>query len=153
MAGDVVIGIGNEMRGDDGVGPRVVNALLPRADLETMTVRQLLPEFAEKIRSARRVLFVDARIGGTETQWDHIKPDRHRGVGHSCSPEALLGWTEQAFSDTPDSWLLSIPGTVFDLGADLSPGTKALIPDALRRIESWLDDCPGSAQMRSEEVA
>ena len=55
---NIVIGIGNELRGDDGIGPRVVDAIPVRAELETMTVHQLVPELADRIRTARCVLLM-----------------------------------------------------------------------------------------------
>jgi len=110
---DIVIGIGNELRGDDGIGPRVVDAIPARADLQTMTVHQLVPELAEKIQFARRVLFVDASLGD-ELCLTQLSPSDHRGLGHACSPGSLLGWTRLAYDREPESWLLSIPGASFE---------------------------------------
>ena len=149
---DIVIGIGNELRGDDGIGARVVDAIPSRADLETMTVHQLVPELAEKIQRARRVLFVDASLGD-ELCLTQLASSDHRGLGHACSPTALLGWTRLAYDREPESWLLSIPGSSFEFGEDPSPRTAAYLPEALERIESWLSDCPEPVLMMSEEEA
>jgi len=66
----LVIGIGNPLRGDDGVGPWLVHAWGQRrarrkaamgaAPLRIRVVPQLLPELAEELAAVRRVLFVDA---------------------------------------------------------------------------------------------
>ena len=149
---DIVIGIGNELRGDDGIGPRVVDAIPARADLQTMTVHQLVPELAEKVQCARRVLFVDASLGD-ELCLAQLSPSDHRGLGHACSPAGLLGWTKLAYEQVPESWLLSIPGVVFEFGETLSPRTTAYLPEALERIESWLNDCPEPMLMMNEEEA
>jgi hydrogenase maturation protease len=147
-----VIGIGNDMRGDDGVGPRVVNAIPSRADLETMTVHQLVPELAEMIQHAQRVLFVDASMEG-QLRLQQLEASAHRGLGHACSPAGLLGWTKLAYEQVPESWLLSIPGFVFEFGETLSPRTTAYLPEALERIESWLNECPEPVLMMNEEEA
>lgn len=147
-----VIGIGNDMRADDGIGPRVVNALPARADLETMTVHQLVPELAEKIQHAKRVLFVDASLE-TQLCFKQLEASDHRGLGHACSPASLMGWTRLAYEQVPESWLLSIPGFLFEFGETLSPRTAAYLPEALERIESWLGDCPEPVLMMSEEEA
>jgi len=149
---DIVIGIGNELRGDDGIGPRVVDAIPARADLQTMTVHQLVPELAEKIQCARRVLFVDASLGD-ELCLTQLASSDHRGLGHACSPAALLGWTKLAYDREPASWLLSIPGASFEFGEGTSSRTTAYVPEALDRIESWLSDCPEPVLMMSEEEA
>ena len=149
---DIVIGIGNEMRGDDGIGPRVVDAIRPRSDLETLTVHQLVPELAERIQCAQRVLFVDASLE-EQLCLKQLEPSDHRGLGHACSPAGLLGWTRLAYEQAPESWLLSIPGFLFEFGETLSPRAAAYLPKALERIESWLSDCPEPVLMMSEEEA
>lgn len=150
---DIVIGIGNEMRGDDGIGPRVVDAIRHRSDMETMTVHQLVPELAERIQCARRVLFVDASLAGDDMCLTRIEPSPHRGLGHACSPGALLGWMRLAFTKAPESWLLGIPGSSFELGDGPSPNVVAQIPGALERIEAWLRGSPEPVLMMSEEEA
>ena len=150
---DIVIGIGNEMRGDDGIGPRVVDAVPARPDLETITVHQLVPELAEKIKDARRVLFVDASLESGDMRLMHIEPSPHRGLGHACSPSALLNWTKLAFARAPESWLLSIPGSSFEYGDEPSPQMVAQLPEALNRIETWLNQYPEPVLMMSEEEA
>ena len=150
---DIVIGIGNEMRGDDGIGPRVVDAIPARPDLETVTVHQLVPELAERIRCSRRVLFVDASLDRDEVSLTKIEPSNHRGLGHACSPAALLGWTKLAFAEAPESWLLSIPGFSFEPGNGLSSYTAAWIPEALQRIETWLNRSFEPVLVMNEEEA
>src|SRR3954471_3504710 len=58
----LVIGYGNTLRSDDGVGPHIaIEAAawgLPR--LETIAVPQLTPELAELLASAELLIFVDA---------------------------------------------------------------------------------------------
>jgi len=150
---DIVIGIGNEIRGDDGVGPHVVDAIPARADLETMTVHQLAPEIAEQIRQARRVLFVDSCLDCDEVQLTRVEASEHRGLGHACAPGAVMGWTKLVYDEVPESWLLSIPGFSFELGFGLSPRSKALIPEALHRIETWLSRCSEPVLVINEEEA
>lgn len=150
---DLVIGIGNALRGDDGIGPYVVNALPDRPDLETMTVHQLVPELAEKIHAARCVLFVDASLDSDDVCLRQIEPSMHRGVGHSCLPAALLGWTRFAYAEAPEAWLLSIPSSSFEFGNTLSERTESMIPEAMQRIETWLKRSAEPVLVMSEEEA
>jgi hydrogenase maturation protease len=150
---DLVIGIGNDWRGDDGIGPHVVEAIPLREGVSTMTVHQLVPELAEKIREARRVLFVDAGVDGDAIELTRVEAATHHGLGHACSPSALLGWTQSAYGDLPDSWLLRIPAASFEPGTGLTPQATAKAPEALRRIGAWLDEHPESLTGMSEEEA
>ena len=60
----LVIGYGNSLRRDDGVGPRVAEAIeeLQLPGVRTLVCQLLTPEFADPIARARRVIFVDAEI-------------------------------------------------------------------------------------------
>jgi len=150
---DIVIGIGNALRGDDGIGQYVVDAIPTQPNLVTMTVHQLMPELAETIHQSRRVLFVDASLSHDGLCLERLEPLDHRGLGHTCSPAALLGWMKLAFGQEPEAWLLSIPATSFEFGEAPSPSAMQYISKALECIESWLSDCPDLVLMRSEEEA
>jgi len=76
MACTLIIGIGNPLRGDDGLGWRVVEILRQhgsiaetpavrpdRAPFDTITCHQLTPELAEKVACATRVIFIDTCVG------------------------------------------------------------------------------------------
>ena len=61
----LVIGYGNSLRGDDGVGRQVAEQVaawnLPQ--VSSLSVHQLTPELAESIAHTDVVLFVDASLG------------------------------------------------------------------------------------------
>ena len=150
---NLIIGIGNSLRGDDGVGPWVVDAVPARPGLETMTVHQLTPELVETMGRAERVLFVDAALHTSELDLGRVLPAPHRGVGHACTPAALLGWCELLEVSVPETWLLAIPAASFELGESLSERTRACVPEALIRIEAWLDQVPEPVLVMNEEEA
>ena len=150
---DLVIGIGNDWRGDDGLGPRVVETLSARPGLETTTVHQLVPELAERIGAVDRVLFVDAAVDAETVRLQRVEPEAHRGLSHACSPGALLGWTVLAYDRAPEAWLLSIPGTAFDPGTGLSRQAEERVPEAIARIEAWLNAHPHPVAVTNEEEA
>jgi hydrogenase maturation protease len=60
----VVIGYGNTLRGDDGAGPAVAQAIADRAlpGVRSLAVPQLTPELAEIVAEANLVVFVDAAL-------------------------------------------------------------------------------------------
>lgn len=135
---DLVIGIGNPLRGDDGIGPRVVAELGPTPSVETLAVPQLTPELALRLKAADRVLFVDAALGEAPAFVRRIRPACGHGLGHALSPEALLDWTERVFERAPDAWLLAVPGRLFDVTERLSPEGEKALPAAVEAARAWL---------------
>ena len=124
----LVIGYGNELRGDDAVGIRVARAVaswnLP--DVGALAVHQLTPELAERLAEADVAIFVDA--------W-HTSADREPRLqfldapGETCfdaqisSPRSLFALTRVLYRRSPQAWLMSIPASNFDFGASFSPVT------------------------------
>ncbi len=62
----LVIGIGNRLRGDDGIGPMVIDLLLARhdADVDTVMVAGDLSDLAMCWDTDRAVVIVDAMVSG-----------------------------------------------------------------------------------------
>jgi Ni,Fe-hydrogenase maturation factor len=118
-----------------------------------MSVHQLVPELAERIRWVSRGLFVDAAVGAETVRLQRVEPTPHRGLGHVCSPGALLGWTVLAYECAPEAWLLSIPGATFDLGTGLSQQAENLVPEAIAQVEAWLNEHPQPVAVTNEEEA
>jgi hydrogenase maturation protease len=84
---DLVIGIGNPLRGDDGVGwwlAQRAERWLPPSQLRA--VRQLTPELASDIAAAARVLFIDAWLvpGGSGLAPTRALPGPPDGAGRSA---------------------------------------------------------------------
>ena len=141
---DLVIGIGNPLRQDDGIGPRVVEALPVFPSAEACVVCELVPELTLRLRGARRVLFVDAEAGGAETQLGRVT-GRESGWGHTLGPEGLLELAARAFGSAPDAWVLSVPGVDFGYGEGLSDRAEGFVPQAVERASRWLSEGQVSA--------
>lgn len=140
----LVIGYGNEGRGDDGIGPRVARAVArwKRPGLLALDVHGLTPELAERMSQAERVVFVDARAGDEEegVQVVALKAaERTTCLGHSSDPRGLLGLVEFLWDHHPRAWLLTVPGVKFEIGQVLSPRAKRGIEKALRTIREIAD--------------
>jgi hydrogenase maturation protease len=136
---DLIIGIGNRLRRDDGIGPEVVEALAARPGVERRIVHQLTPDLAPCVAEAERVLFVDASIGWGEMHLARIEVGPAGGLGHALSPTALLGLVVRLYRTAPAAWVLSVPGTDFEFGEALSPQASARLPEVTRRIEAWIE--------------
>ncbi len=116
--GLLVIGYGNTLRRDDGVGPRVAEAVATLAlpGVSTLTFPLLTPELAEPVSRARVVIFVDAAVDAPrEVQLRKLLPaDSARVMGHAANPATLLALARDVFGHAPEAWWLTVP--VKDLG-------------------------------------
>ena len=150
MAGILVVGYGNELRGDDGVGPAVARRVeeLCLVGVQTMALHQLAPELAEAIAAVRAVIFVDARpISSSGTvEVIALEPDVECGIRtHTSNPRSLLALANALFGRSPPAWLVAVPGTCFDLVEGLSPLARAGVAGAVEEIRRlWTSLLPVS---------
>jgi hydrogenase maturation protease len=144
MARVLVIGYGNPLRSDDGLGWRVAETVRQEAlpELEVITSQQLNPEFAEVISRAAFVVFVDAlraseTAPGTVFETD-LQPECHspQCFSHELAPSTLLACAAELFGSTPRAKLFSVAGAEFGMGERLSPAVEACLPELIARIQA-----------------
>jgi hydrogenase maturation protease len=132
----LVIGYGNELRGDDGVGPRAARAVaawqLPA--VKGLAVHQLTPELAERIAAAECVVFVDAGPDDV-VQTRPIGPSRAAQVlGHTGQPRELLALAEALYGRRAEAWLITLPAPQLGFGEGLSAAAADSLAEVLRQI-------------------
>ena len=132
----LVIGYGNALRGDDGVGPFIAGCLEPLPNLRVIACQQLTPELAEPISQADRVIFVDAHaeIPAGEIAVQAVEPNESALI-HQFDPGTLLDWSRKLYSRAPEAVLVGIGGESFDLGEGLSPAVQRAAQKALETIQ------------------
>ncbi len=139
-AGLLVIGYGNTLRGDDGVGPKVAEAVeaLKLPGVRTFTCQQLSPEHAEVISQAGRVVFVDAAVDAPkEVQLRELVPgDTTQLMAHAADPRTMLALAREVFGYAPKAWWLTIPAVSLEFSEELSPPAQAGLAAAVARIKS-----------------
>lgn len=140
----VVIGYGNPLRGDDGLGWRaaeVVQARLPEA--EVLTCHQLTPELAETLSQAARAAFVDVAVDQPpgRLQQTRLRPEAgaRLGLTHQFTPTTLLGLARGLYGRAPDAVLFTVGGQSFDYTDSLSPLVEAALPELVRLISAWAE--------------
>jgi hydrogenase maturation protease len=136
----LVIGYGNTLRGDDGVGPRVAETVeaLGLPGVRTFTCQQLSPEQAEMISRAERVVFVDAAVDAPqEVQLRPLAPgDTTQLMAHAADPRTMLALAREVFGHAPQAWWLTIPITDLGFSEELSPKAEAGLAAAVQRIRA-----------------
>jgi hydrogenase maturation protease len=121
----LIIGYGNELRGDDGLGPFVAKSIaaakLPGVEVKTAV--QLLPELAADLAQTRLVVFVDASMKLAEPGIPvrlQATEDTFSWCTHRTDPRTLLALTQRIYGRTPEAWRLAISGRSFEHGVGLS---------------------------------
>lgn len=153
----LVLGIGNPSRGDDALGPRLIERLqvwqqtgrLPGVTLETDF--QLQPEHVLDLVGRRRVIIVDAALA-LETPYclKTAAPGTLHEVAaswttHHLTPAALLALYRSLYGEPPRLELLAIGARAFELGAGLSAPAAANLAAALERLCCELETGASSA--------
>lgn len=121
----LLLGFGNPSRGDDALGPELLERVAATADgdWELLTDFQLQIEHALDLRGRELVLFADAAASGPSPYGlGRLAPCRDRSyTTHALSPVALLGVFEALdLGPAPPCFVLSIRGYGFALGQPLS---------------------------------
>lgn len=153
MRPDLLIGIGNPLRGDDGVGALLLEELAREGaavgsrglwrNAELRTVHQLTPELALAVAEAQRVLFVDAWANPDRPEpW--IEPLRtptaegEAPEGHGWGPVALVALAERLYGWGGEAALLRVPAFAFPHGTRFSAPLVEALPVARELIRQWL---------------
>jgi len=142
-SGLLIIGYGNPLRGDDGIGWKVVHQLAKLAGDSTtvLAVHQLTPELAEPIGEASLIIFIDACYEGQPGSWTcetiHPGPKPLDAYTHYFTPMNLLSYTQAMYGASPNALLISVAGSSFDCGEELSPRVEAIVPEIVACAQEW----------------
>ncbi|WP_428609827.1 hydrogenase maturation protease [Sedimenticola sp.] len=142
-----VIGYGNPSRGDDAIGPCLLDLLTEyREDLqqhyEAITDFQLQIEHVTDLQQRELLLFVDASVSAPAPfGFSRLTPQRdHSYSSHSLSPATLLSVYTEVYKVTPPpAYLLAIPGYRFELGTPLSHQAAGHLEQAVDFVRALLD--------------
>ena len=139
----LIIGIGNPLRSDDGLGWAVARQLAQDSaiDGEIRTVHQLTPELAQHMAAVRLVVMIDASREGVpgEMRVREISPAARASAAgtHHTSPEELAALTAIIYGRCPSILIVTMTGANFDVGEQLSPivaSRLSLASEAVRQV-------------------
>lgn len=146
MAKVLVVGYGNPLKADDGLGCHVARQIAHhlRGDerVEVVPCHQLAPETAEQIARAEYVIFVDACTEGepgtiTETT---VVPDAgfSGDFGETLTPAALLAAAKALHGACPSAVLFTMTGWCFEFGEHMSEVVTERLRGLTRMIEKTI---------------
>lgn len=142
----LLLAVGNPSRGDDALGPRLLQRLRDAGvegagDVELLTDFQLQVEHALDLQGRRGVLFVDAALPGAASG-SVLTAIGAEGplppASHALRPQAVLQVALRIGMPPPPAWLLAIEGSGFELGAALSTTAEIHLVLAEGLAMDWL---------------
>lgn len=144
----LVLACGNTLRGDDGVGWKIAEAVerdicLP--GIEVVIAQQLTPELAESISGADTVIFVDCSAISLpgEVSVFPVEPAQNTAgsLTHSVNPSTLLALSQELFGSLPRrACAITVGGLSFELAEELTESVSLAIPEAVQAIQRLLND-------------
>jgi hydrogenase maturation protease len=138
----LVFGWGNPSRGDDALGPLLIERIeaMNLPGVECLTDFQLQVEHALDLKGRQRVLFVDASVDAATIATTRIEPHRDATFSsHAMSPQSVLQtYVDIERSPPPPSWLLAIGARSFELGDPLTADATANLDVALAWAIDWM---------------
>jgi hydrogenase maturation protease len=140
MGGALLIGYGNELRRDDGLGPAVVRAFAGRPGLRVIEAHQLLPEHIEAAAAVEMVILVDAAVDIAPGEVRSQQIASTDGAGplfdlHELDPVGLITAASALYVRAPEAWLVTVGVADVEFGEGLSPEVEAAVPEAVAVVE------------------
>lgn len=142
----LVVGIGNPARGDDALGPRVIERLeerladaLAAGQVELLTDFQLQVEHALDLEGRARVAIVDASLSAPAPfAWTRLQASASTSATtHALSPGAVLATLARLGSTLPETWVLGVRASRFELGEPLSREAAGHLEAATEHLVAW----------------
>jgi hydrogenase maturation protease len=145
MASTLIIGYGNPLRSDDGLGWHVTEQLrrsTVNPEVKILTCHQLTPEIAFLLSRVELAIFIDAAGEGTPGTLccEPVMPGAYElRFSHAMSPRAILGVSQRLYGAAPRAFMVSLCGESFELGDGLSAKIAARVHELISCIQSLLD--------------
>ena len=140
----LIFAYGNLSRGDDALGPLLLEHIESHCSLEQielLTDFQLQVEHALDLENRELVLFVDASMACIDGfAFERLMPAKDKSyTTHAMSPASVLAVYQSIHKQAPPaSFLLSIKGEAFELGATLSQAATQNLTEACHFAERLL---------------
>jgi hydrogenase maturation protease len=146
--GVLVVGCGNPLRADDGIGWLAAARLAddPRcAGARVLTRQQLTPELAEDLSRARLAVVVDASAGSDAPGAIAVHAVRPASgpvpaLSHHVDPATLVALAECLYGQAPPVYLVTVSAASFEPGGVLSPATRRALPSVVDAVADLVGD-------------
>ena len=140
----LILGIGNPLRGDDGIGAYVCAQLeeLNTPRLSVQTTHQLHTEWIFTFQQYDAVLLIDASLSDQDVLIRPISraPASSSNLSHHMAASQVAALTSLIVGSATRFFECAVPGDAFGLSDQLSEKGKMHADLAVAMITGWLDD-------------
>lgn len=138
----LLFGYGNPGRGDDVLGPMLIERMdsLKLVNVTCLVDMQLVIEHATDLMGYDQIIFVDADMSCQEPfVFSTVSAEKDSSyTSHTLTPAALLFIYQQIYQrQAPCAFLLRIRGYHFELGDRLSTQASMNLDEAIKQIQHW----------------
>ena len=135
----LIVGVGNPLRSDEGVGPYIADCIEAKgfSSVKVWVTGQLNMEDLERMLKFNRVILVDASLNGPLLDFHPVEKS---AIGaqpissHHLSAEMFVNLANVIYQKDLHMHLCSIKGSCFDVGDKISPGVLERAQEAVELI-------------------
>jgi hydrogenase maturation protease len=152
-SGVLVIGYGNPLRGDDGLGMHAARLLADDPRLLGARVierHQLTPELAADFSEAALVVLVDANVvdeaGAVSVRRLEAATGSGPGSSHHTDPADLAALARELWGASPAVFLVSVGAASLEMGETLSATIRRALPAVVEAVVAIVAEHGGSGR-------
>ncbi len=137
-----VIGVGNTLRNDDGIGAYICSQIdaLHLQHVTTIIVQQLQVEIIEELLCYDAVIIADASVGKNEVEFNLLMHDETQAASssHHTNANMLYALAEKMYHKKMLIYLCAVPAENFEMGETLSQQAIINAKKAINLIQMQL---------------
>jgi len=134
----LVIGIGNPLRSDDGVGPYIADSVEAKglSNVKVWVTQQLNMEDLERMLDFDRVILADASLDGPLLDFHPVEKSVGQALSssHHLSAEMFVSLASSIYHKDLRMHLCSLKGNTFEVGDKISPDVLLRAQEAVELI-------------------
>lgn len=119
----VIIGYGNELRGEDAFGIEVIKELqkLPLKDTKLLSLHQLTPEIVLELLEANEIVFIDTCYDKKNNYAlaCSLVEQNSLNLSHHIAPKTIIQMLNTLYDNYPNFFIYSMISSSFDEIMDL----------------------------------
>jgi hydrogenase maturation protease len=139
--GVLIVGYGNPLRGDDGLGLRAATLLAddPRLGRAQVIWRhQLTPDLAADFKDSALVVLIDVDAAAPAGAVSVLRVDPTHGTAgpssHHVEPSELMALARELWGAAPAVFIVSAGASTFDVGDGISPEVERALPEIVEAV-------------------
>jgi hydrogenase maturation protease len=146
-----IVGIGNALRSDDGVGQLVCKEIesMNFSFVDTITVQQLDTTLIESLLMYEQVVFVDASVSDDNFSFQPLSStdeNKAASFSHHINASMLASLAKQLYGSKTEFHICAIGATQFEVGTTLSEKAKSNVHAAVGMLATWIKQFSNSGQ-------